>query len=244
MKQYKIFYLKQLEEAPDPPDEGYRKLYAKDDGWYGLDHEGNEVLLRGHTILDGDENPVEQRALLQFAHPFSVFVDGDKIVVTLDFGEDADTMFMHGNEFHTEEYITMDDLIAHAEETEGVHGLDEIWAAILALQGIGMGERGAIKTSEAEVSVNPVYKSYIADTTSNHVEFVLPLASGGMIDFVFRRSGGSYAMTVLRSGMDVIEVDGAEWDGIEIDEPGWVALHSDGERWHVTMDSGNIQATV
>lgn len=224
-------------------------MYPLEDGWYSLDEDGNEVRLENFVIVNQNNTPYEQKPLLHFKHPLTVAIEEERMVVGFgaeeeDEDEDGENgyAFMHDNEFHTEDYITDSDLTEHANTTSGTHGIDDIWDAVGALQGTGIGIRSVLKTSDAETSVVASIKAYIGDTTGNHTEFILPSASTSKgLDFLFRRSGGSYALVVHRTGEDVIDVDGNEWTGIEMDSDGWVAVHSDGEKWYLTKDSGNYQ---
>ena len=256
MKEYKIIYLKET-TTPDNPDLGYRKLYPKDDGWYMLDSDGNEIRIEGLVILDSDGFELPQKSKLKFAYPFTTYEDGDEIVVSL-FDEDADvSMFEHGNEAHTEAFATQEALQGHLDDAEP-HGIDisqvhlqntdtmldegganEVSAAAIRAAVNATSVSVLLVTTEHETNVGD-YNSYIADATSNHVKFVLPdAATYEGAEYTFRHISGTFAMNVERSGLDLVILDGFSWEGVTTDEPGtWFTLQSDGTSWYVTRDSG------
>ena len=102
--------------------------------------------------------------------------------------------------------------------------------------------RGIVRTTEAEYIVSGPYMFYMANASSNNVTFVLPSASlTPNLPFIFKLSGqeSGYAMTVERSGDDVINVNGADWLGITTDVNGfWFMLVSDGSKYNLIQDAG------
>ena len=102
--------------------------------------------------------------------------------------------------------------------------------------------RGIVRTTEAEYLVSGPYMFYMANASSNNVTFVLPSASlTPNLPFIFKLSGqeSGYAMTVERSGDDVINVNGADWLGITTDVNGfWFMLVSDGSKYNLIQDAG------
>jgi hypothetical protein len=259
MKEYKVLYLKQR-ETPDNPDEGYRKLYPKEDGWFMLDSEGNEIKIEGLLIIDLDDEILPQKEFLQFMWPFRAREDGDRIVVELE-GLDGDgeggLWLVHGNELHDPAFATEEDLQAHLDDEEP-HGIildwiheqntdtclaqgteDEICAEELRAMADQIIIGGPLKTASHTVNVDREHDTYIADCTDNHVKFVVPPAETHKgIKYTFRHGCGTYAMTVERSVEDIIEVNCEEWEGLTTDEPGtWYTIQSDGERWYLIADS-------
>ena len=260
MKEYKIFYIKEV-ETPDVPDVTYRKLYPKADGWYTLDSDGNELKIEGIKIVDEFDNVFPQKAYLKFGWPFTVTEDGDKIKITL-FDEDADGTFLftHGNEYHDPAFATAEDLLAHLEDPNP-HGIniddiheqntdqyldlggdnqvsaEEIKNLLLTAQ---TGKSG--RFTQAEVLVTRAYTTYLAAALTNHVKFVLPsIAENVGKTFTFRliEQAEGYAMNVERSEMDVVVFNDLEWEGVTTDVKGtWFTIQNDGEKWYIITDSG------
>ncbi len=102
--------------------------------------------------------------------------------------------------------------------------------------------RGITRTTENEYLVVSSYMFYMANASSNNVTFVLPSAAlVPNLPFIFKMSGqdSGYAMSVERSGDDVINVNGADWLGITTAVNGfWFMLVSDGSKYNLMQDSG------
>ena len=260
MKEYKILYLAEV-ATPDNPDALYRKLYPKDDGWYTLDSDGNELKIEGIKIVDENDTVFPQKALLKFGFPFTVREEGDKITITL-FDEDSDTswMFTHGNEFHDPAFAAASDLQDHLDDTEP-HGIilenlhepntdqyldfgGDNEVSVEEIKALLTGTVFKIATITANETNVGAFGVYLADTTSNHVKLVLPLAATSEnFEFTFRHVKGTNAMNVERSEMDVIMWNDQAWEGITTDVKGtWFTLKCDGVLWHVTIDSGLTEA--
>ena len=256
MKEYKVFYLAEVEK-PDNPDATYKKFYPKADGFYTLDSAGNELKIEGIKVVDENDNVLPQKSFLKFGWPFTVSEDGDNISITL-FDEDSDSSFLfdHGNEHHTTPFATEVDLQEHLDD-EAPHGIvlgnihEQNTDEYLDFGGDNQVSAGELKTllstesftistfTAAEQNVGST-GVHLADTTSNHVKFVLPLAASNTNkEFTFRHVKGTNAMNVERSEMDIIMFNDLEWEGITTDVKGtWFTLKSDGTAWHVVRDSG------
>ncbi len=108
--------------------------------------------------------------------------------------------------------------------------------------------RGVIVSTSPERVVSPLYMFYIGKTTLNNVTFILPSAVGVMNQLIIFAMGGQesgYAMTVERSGDDLIYWKGTGYGGITTDVNGfWFALVSDGVKYHVVMDAGILIANM
>ena len=263
MKGYKILYFAVV-ETPAPPDAGYYKLYPKADGWFALDSDGNEVPLGAHIILDGIGGILPQRAKLQFSDHFLVTdggpedadTEGDDVTyVSMNLGGDSEWP-LHGNEGHTSDFLTLDDLIDYFEnlDFDWMHeqdtdlyldrfGDNEVSAAALRAlldANMSVAPRIPVRTTQPEYSVSPLEQALVGNAENNHVKFILPQNAEGLM-YTFRHGGGTYAVNIERSGMDMINVDGVLWEGITLTEPGsWVMIiyNEDDAMWYVTADSG------
>jgi hypothetical protein len=96
------------------------------------------------------------------------------------------------------------------------------------------------KISASTFNIEKRITTYLADTSANHVDLILPIASlMKNITLTFRHVDGTYAMTVYRSGDSKIEFNGNEYVEAMSDNIGtWFSLKSDGTNYHVVMDSG------
>jgi len=96
--------------------------------------------------------------------------------------------------------------------------------------------------SSNEVLVSPNRLSYIVDSRNNNVILILPQVQEvehRIFHFRLGYQDHGYAMTIERSGLDVIIVDGEEWLGITSNDLGfWVSLMAKDGKWYVILDSG------
>ena len=258
MKEYKIAYYKEV-DTPATPDATYRKLYPKADGWYMLGSDGVEKRITSLTVLDGLDVEFESDKL-KFGNSFTVTEVGDTLEIDLDYDGEAGVL-VHGNESHTEEYITEDDLVdynainvdpyLHTQNTDtklDEGGANEVTAAqIRALvdANFNIAPRSLLRTSDAEVNASSSVEYYIADCELNNVDFILPEGSTVEdIPFTFRHACGLYAMTVYRSELDEIVYGCDNFEGLTTDTEGsWFELVFSGGYWHVTKDNGVIEGT-
>lgn len=258
MKEYKIAYYKEV-DTPATPDATYRKLYPKSDGWYMLGSDGVEKRITSLTVLDGLDVEFDSDKV-KFGSSFTVTEVGDTLEIDLDYDGEAGVL-VHGNESHTEEYITEDDLdtynatnvdpYLHTQNTDtklDEGGANEVTAAqIRALvdANFNIAPRSLLRTSDAEVNASSSVEYYIADCELNNVDFILPEGSTVEdIPFTFRHACGNYAMTVYRSELDEIVYGCDNFEGLTTDTEGsWFELVFSGGYWHVTKDNGVIEGT-
>jgi len=259
MKKYEILYLRNV-DAPATPEADYHKLYPKADGWYWMGTDGVEHRLSSIIVVDGGSIEYPGTDKIQFGSSFTVTEVGDTLQVDLDFEGELGAI-VHGNETHTEEYITEGDLITyldanvddflHVQNTDqrlDSGGPNEVTAAQLKTlvdANFNVTPRGLIHTSEEETNAGVENKYFLADCEINNVNFILPEgAEVEGVPFMFRHTCGLYALTVYRSEMDEILYNCDLFEGITTDELGtWFELVYYGGYWHVTMDNGGIEGT-
>ena len=252
MKEYKILYLKET-ATPSNPDAGYRKLYPKSDGWYILDSAGNEIKVEGLVVRDHTGTLLTQRSEIEILAPLTAIDDDGKIKIGVGAG---DLQFAHNNDFHTENYATeaalqthLDDPQPHGIVLANIHeqntdtvldqgGANEVTAAELKALADTVAASGLLKTSDAEHTVDGSYSDYIGDGAANHVFFVLPEATSLQTKITFRHGGGGFTVNVERSGTDLIDFNGNDWEGVTLDSGQWFSVISDGTKWYIITDSG------
>ena len=106
--------------------------------------------------------------------------------------------------------------------------------------------KGLIKTTVTEFNVNLDNDTYLADTTSNHVKFVLPNPTNCENKvFQFRHIKGTNTMTIERSVGDIYWNDSAcSLISSEGDKGFWFTIKSDGTDFHIISDSGILIGNV
>ena len=258
MKDYAVLYFRNL-GIQSAPDADYHKMYPKTDGWYWMGADGVEHRVSSITALDpfDTEYSVDK---IKFDTPLTVTEVGDTLVVSVDFGdEDGEGGWVHGNELHTEEYITEADLITyntanvtpllHTQNTDtrldqgGANEVTAVQLRALVDANFNVTPRGLIRTSDAETNAAAATEYYIADCELNNVDFILP--EGDTVEnipFTFRHACGLYAMTVYRSELDEVVYGCDVFEGLTTDTEGsWFEMVFSDGYWHVTKDNGVIE---
>ena len=258
MKEYKVIYFKEV-ETPLTPDTDYRKFYPKTDGWYMMGDDGVEHKVTSLKVFDSIDTEFESDKL-KFGNSFSVTEVGDTLEIDLDYDGEAGVL-VHGNESHTEEYITEADLAdynatnvdpyLHTQNTDSKldeGGANEVTAAQLRAlvdANFNITPRTLVRTSDEETNATASTEYFIADCELNNVDFILPEGiTVEDIPFTFRHACGLYAMTVYRSELDEIVYGCDNFEGLTTDTEGsWFELVFSGGYWHVTKDNGIIEGT-
>ncbi len=125
MKEYKVFYLANVDEHPAAPDEGYVKLYCYEGDWYTKNSDDEIRLLSNVRVLDSDGNPFSNSDI-QFEGAFNITEEGGVTIISLDYdGEDG--IPEHGNEAHNPDFATLQQLIDHMEDDDDPHGYVSTW---------------------------------------------------------------------------------------------------------------------
>ena len=108
--------------------------------------------------------------------------------------------------------------------------------------------KSKVVTQQVSV-INPDYEKFLADTSSNHVDMVLPKASEveglGFYFRLFKQGVDEFALKVERSHSDIIKVgkssvDGGyeEWIGVTCDKAGvWFYLVASGGSYYLMSES-------
>lgn len=258
MKDYAVLYFRNL-LTQATPDANYHKMYPKADGWYWMGEDGEEHRLSSIVVIDADDLEYPGTDKIQFGNSFTVTEVGDTLQVDLDYSDGEAGTLMHGNESHTEEYITEADLITynttnvtpllHTQNTDtrlDLGGANEVTAAQLRAlvdANFNVAPRGLVRTSDAETNAAAGTEYYIADCELNNVDFILP--EGDTVEdipFTFRHACGLYAMTVYRSELDEVVYGCDVFEGLTTDTEGsWFEMVFSGGYWHVTKDNGVIE---
>lgn len=103
--------------------------------------------------------------------------------------------------------------------------------------------KGVLKTSNVSVNVIPTIHTYLAETNNyNNVTFLLPnpeTVRGILFNFRLLSQSAGFAMSIERTGMTHINVNGEEWIGITSDVLGfWVSMISVGSEYCIVGDNG------
>lgn len=240
MEAARIIKLAEVLSADNPPS-GYRSLYPKADGWYmrdslGVEHKISSVVINGNST-----------DAFSFGVGFAVDIVEGVAHISIDNGPEG--IPIHGNDAHSEAYITAVDL-DFALDNAGLHeqgtddrldkgGPNEVTAEQLK-QLININQqslsRNLVEISVPETTVDAQNEIYLADCTDNNVEFILDPQPN--IKYTFRHVCGTYAMTVWRGSTESIKFNCEQWDGITCDQPMWFTLMFSNGNWHVVSDSG------
>ncbi len=120
MKEYKIFYIAEVDSHETHVAAGYMKLYCKDGVWYTLAPGGTPQAVSAITVLDEGGEPITNPNI-QFTGGLIAVDEGGVTVVRLSYGDDDDDIPLHGNEAHSEPFTLLSLFEAHLDD-EDAHG--------------------------------------------------------------------------------------------------------------------------
>lgn len=118
------------------------------------------------------------------------------------------------------------------------------------IEASGIGDAGGTSGAKsvivltADASLDPENDYIIAGSDTQNTEFGLPsIATVGIVEFTIRKGVfGNYAVTVVRAGADVINLNSDLTSGVTATGPGdWITLKSDpvDNRWYVVAGGLN-----
>ena len=107
-------------------------------------------------------------------------------------------------------------------------------------------EGDILNISSSTLNILNHITSYLADTSSNHVDLILPSAALCInITFTFNMVKGTNALTIYRSGSDKISFNDEDYNEVMVDTIGdWFSIKSDGDKFYVISHKNLTELNV